>query len=164
MRRFTTWITNNLDDMRNRISEWNERAAVFGVLVFGSMICFWAFVIFCLLPLIPALAPHLPVLLFISNSFQLALLPLLMVGQRIVSDKQQREAQKRMDIQEERATEDHTHLIDIHEAVFKHLTAQDELIRRLYDQVTGEEPPEIRASSMTDLRSMHAKGSDRFTK
>lgn len=164
MRRFTTWIIHNIEATKNHISEWNERAAVFGVLVFGSMICFWAFVIFCLLPLIPALAPHLPVLLFISNSFQLALLPLLMVGQRIVSDRQQREAQKRMDIQEERATEDHTHLIDIHEAIFKHLTAQDELIRRLYDQVTGEEPPEIRASSMTDLRSMHARGSDRFTR
>jgi hypothetical protein len=63
----------------------NQRLARRTTLIFGTMWMFYAFFIYGLLPLIPALAQYQSILMYWSTWVQLWALPLIMVGQQVLS-------------------------------------------------------------------------------
>jgi hypothetical protein len=86
----------------NRIRMHNEKLAAWGTKAFGTMFVFWLCFFYGLLPLIPGLKSHEADLLYWSNWVQLWALPLLMVGNIVLS----REASQR-------AKADHQALMEI---------------------------------------------------
>ena len=74
-----------------RIKKYDERFAAWGTKAFGTMLFFWVCFFYGLLPLVPALHKHEADLLYWSNWVQLWALPLLMVGNIVLS----REATRR---------------------------------------------------------------------
>src|ERR1035437_5613604 len=120
---------------RNRA--WNERVAVWGTNWFGTMFMTYLFFFYGISAALPFLMPFQPQMLYWSSTVQLWALPLLMVGQRVVADRQQRADNARMTAQEQRALEDHTHIVDIHDAVFRHLASQDDRLVRIEGLVNG---------------------------
>ena len=62
----------------------NDRVALHSTLIFGTTWMFYAFFIYGLLPLIPALQPYEGQFFYWSGWVQLWALPLLMVGQNIL--------------------------------------------------------------------------------
>lgn len=62
----------------------NDVVAEKSTIVFGTMWVFYAFFVYGLLPLIPALTPYQSQLFYWSGWVQLWALPLLMVGQQVV--------------------------------------------------------------------------------
>ena len=74
-----------------KIKKYDERLAAWGTKAFGTMLVFWLCFFYGLLPLVPALHKHEADLLYWSNWVQLWALPLLMVGNIVLS----REATRR---------------------------------------------------------------------
>ncbi|NHO20642.1 hypothetical protein GOB90_17160 [Acetobacter oeni] len=82
------------------LDRFNDRLAVRMTVLFGSIWCVYAFLMFSL---IPVLKPEWQgPLLYVSNSIQLVALPALMVGNAILTRGS-----------DQRAAEDHTALIEI---------------------------------------------------
>jgi hypothetical protein len=63
----------------------NARIARRTTLIFGTMWMFYVFFIYGLLPLIPALSQYQATLMYWSTWVQLWALPLIMVGQQVIS-------------------------------------------------------------------------------
>ena len=144
---------------RERLSRWNENIAIWGTEHFGTMMVTYLFILYGLAAALPCLTSYQPQMLYWSNTIQLCSLPLLMVGQRIASNRLQKGEKERMEIQERRALEDHTHLVDIHEVILMHMLAQEETLRK---RMAGEEPSDIKTSSLIDLKTLHIRGLKRF--
>ncbi|KLU59908.1 hypothetical protein CEB3_c40420 [Peptococcaceae bacterium CEB3] len=66
------------------IARVNDLVAVRSTLIFGTMWMFYAFFVYGLLPLIPALKPYEYSFFYWSGWVQLWALPLLMVGQNVI--------------------------------------------------------------------------------
>lgn len=73
------------------IRKLNDTVAEKSTLIFGTMWMFYAFFIYGMLPLIPALKPYENTFFYWSGWVQLWALPLLMVGQNVLG----RTAEKR---------------------------------------------------------------------
>ena len=68
-----------------KIAKLDNKIAVWGTHAFGTMIVFWVCFFYGLLPLLPGMRPHEADLLYWSNWVQLWALPLLMVGNIVLS-------------------------------------------------------------------------------
>ena len=81
----------------------NEVIAIFMTKWFGTMYMFWAFCIWAILPLIPIFSQYKDYILYISSGFiQLVALPLLMVGQQLLSkDSEERAMQDHITLNEQ---------------------------------------------------------------
>ena len=77
-----------------KLSKMNDRIAVWGTHAFGTMIVFWVCFFYGLLPLLPQLRSHESDLLYWSNWVQLWALPLLMVGNIVLSRASERRRKK----------------------------------------------------------------------
>ena len=78
-----------------RIRRLNERLAVVGTNVFGSMWTFYGFLALALLPLAPPLAVALPIVQYASSAvIQLIALPLLAVGANVIGRRGERAARE----------------------------------------------------------------------
>ena len=73
------------------IRKLNDAIAIRLTLTVGTMGCFYAFVLLSLLPLL--IPSERDVILYVSNCFQLAFLPLIMVGQWALGRKTERRAE-----------------------------------------------------------------------
>ena len=148
---------------KERIVSGNEKLAVTVTLLVGTMAFFYLCNVLVIIPLlIPA---ALPTVQFISSGWlQLILLPVLLIGQNILSDRQKRDADAKHALQEQRALEDHEHMVAIHDFLFARMTAQDELLAKLCNRLPAGEDDECPTmeTQTHDLRSMHARGHDRF--
>ncbi|WP_407066054.1 hypothetical protein [Acetobacter sp.] len=82
------------------LDRFNDRLAIRMTIIFGSIWCVYAFILFSLLPVV---RPEWQgALLYVSNSIQLVALPALMVGSAILARGN-----------DQRAAEDHAALIEI---------------------------------------------------
>lgn len=70
--------------IRNKISNRNERIAVWFTEKVGSMGTFYLFLIYVLLPMLPMFRSAQDALLYWMNAIQLITLPLIMVGGNVV--------------------------------------------------------------------------------
>lgn len=88
----------------SRISRVNEGIALRMTIVFGSMGCVYAFLVFSLVPFLLPRTQN--TLLYISNCIQLVALPAIMVGSALLARSS-----------EQRAAEDHAAIVEILAAV-----------------------------------------------
>ena len=107
-------------DLFNWLRSFNEKIATWGVKNFGTMFCFWICFFYGFLAIIPVLAPYQNTLLYWSSWVQLWALPLLMVGNIILS----RDAEKR-------ANQDHETLM----AEFQEIKEVHAELHALLDQI-----------------------------
>lgn len=90
--------------MKKRVDGFNERMAVVGTQAFSSAWTVYAFIALGSIPLIPAFASLAPTILLISSCLiQLASLPLIAVGNKILSRAS-----------EQRAAQDHQQIMELH--------------------------------------------------
>lgn len=82
------------------LDKFNDRLAIRMTIIFGSIWCVYAFILFSLLPVFKP--QWQDGLLYVSNAIQLVALPALMVGSAILARGN-----------EQRAAEDHTALMEI---------------------------------------------------
>jgi hypothetical protein len=70
------------------------------------------------------------------------------------------------ELQEKRATEDHTHVTEMHALIMQTLENQnkemDEL-KRVLGTLTGKEAPPVERAELPDVRSLHPRGQERFS-
>ena len=111
----------------------NDRIAVRMTIIFGSIWCVYAFLVFSLIPL--AAPAWQNTLLYISNCIQLVALPALMVGNAVLSRGT-----------DQRAAEDHAALIeilnDVRAEVGELKTVTNDLARKT-DEVARRPPSEV---------------------
>ena len=111
----------------------NDHVAVRMTIIFGSIWCVYAFLVFSLIPL--AAPAWQNTLLYISNCIQLVALPALMVGNAVLSRGTDR-----------RAAEDHAALMeilnDVRSEVAELKTVTNELARKT-DEAVSHSPSEI---------------------
>jgi len=75
----------NVNDAFRSHLNFNDRLALLATRAFGSMPTFYLFVVWALLPVIPALRHVEPIILYVSAGFiQLVALPLISVGQNLL--------------------------------------------------------------------------------
>jgi hypothetical protein len=99
----------------------NETLARRGTLAFGSMWCFYLFVVYGLLPLV---FPHAQItLLYWSNVIQMAALPLLMVGAVVLG--------RAGDERNKQQFNDTGAILHGSQQIAEHQGAQDELLKRI---------------------------------
>jgi hypothetical protein len=80
----------------------------------------------------------------------------------MLAEKQQREI---AEMQEQRASEDHTHIIETHQLMMRALANQAEEIqdlKALVAEVQGKVYERQPAPAVPDLRSLHPQGAKRF--
>ena len=75
----------------------NQRIARSTTLIFGTMWVFYAFFVYGLLPLLPGLQQHQSALMYWSTWVQLWALPLIMVGQQVLSKDAEKRANETHD-------------------------------------------------------------------
>ncbi|GCE91841.1 hypothetical protein MSKU15_3442 [Komagataeibacter diospyri] len=111
----------------------NDHVAVRMTIIFGSIWCVYAFLVFSLIPL--AAPAWQNTLLYISNCIQLVALPALMVGNAVLSRGT-----------DQRAAEDHAALIeilnDVRSEVSELKTVTNDLARKT-NQAANHSPSEI---------------------
>lgn len=79
------------------MKSFNTRLALKMTRFFGSMACFYVFVLWALLPVIPFFSKYQVTILYVSAGFiQLVALPLLAVGQQVQSEKSEKRMEKMM--------------------------------------------------------------------
>ena len=106
--------------MKQRLADFNTRAAIIGVGIVGTMGFFYACVILVTVPLL--LPSTMPVVQYISSGYlQLILLPLLMVGAGILGDRAQAAADKRHSEQEAANEARHQEQLDGQNRMIAHL-------------------------------------------
>ena len=116
--------------MKQRLADFNTRAAIIGVGIVGTMGFFYACVILVTVPLL--LPSTMPVVQYISSGYlQLILLPLLMVGAGILGDRAQAAADKRHQEQEAANEARHQEQLDGQNRMIAHL---ETLMARLCDK------------------------------
>ncbi|BAK85155.1 hypothetical protein D3W54_02675 [Komagataeibacter medellinensis] len=115
------------------INQVNDHVAVRMTIIFGSIWCVYAFLVFSLIPL--AAPAWQNTLLYISNCIQLVALPALMVGNAVLSRGT-----------DQRATEDHAALMeilnDVRAEVTELKTVTNDLARKT-DEATHRPPSEV---------------------
>ena len=94
---------------------FNERLALRATLIFGTMWMFYAFFIYGLLPLIPALKPYENAFFYWSGWVQLWALPLIMVGQIVLGRVAERRDQETHDAVMSALGEIHTISAELHD-------------------------------------------------
>ena len=115
------------------IQQVNDHVAVRMTIIFGSIWCVYAFLVFSLIPL--AAPAWQNTLLYISNCIQLVALPALMVGNAVLSRGT-----------DQRAAEDHAALIEILNDVraeVGELKAVTNDLARKTDEATHRSPSEV---------------------
>lgn len=83
--------------LRMNIGKLNDSVAEKSTLIFGTIWMFYAFFIYGMLPLFPALKPYEGAFFYWSGWVQLWALPLLMVGQNVIGRTAERRAQETHD-------------------------------------------------------------------
>ncbi|GAB6968109.1 hypothetical protein JCM25156A_21460 [Komagataeibacter kakiaceti JCM 25156] len=123
----------NPSNKSSLISQVNDHIAVRMTIIFGSIWCVYAFLVFSLIPL--AAPAWQNTLLYISNCIQLVALPALMVGNAVLSQGS-----------DQRAAEDHAALIEILNDVraeVAELKAITNDVARKTDEAARREPSEV---------------------
>lgn len=96
---YSTWnVILEQGDIFMKIKEVNKQLAKRATLIFGTMWMFYAFFIYGLLPLVPALKPYEDQLMYWSTWVQLWALPLLMVGQVVTGEADEKRDQETHDM------------------------------------------------------------------
>jgi hypothetical protein len=85
--------------VKTKINHFNDNLAIHIFKNFGTMICFYIFVIYGLSPIF--FPEYMEKILYWSNFIQLISLPVLAVGQNILSKGSERRAQKTYDMVKE---------------------------------------------------------------
>lgn len=90
---FSPYCTREGNGLR-KFNKWLARKAT---LIFGTMWMFYAFFVYGLLPLMPALSPYEGAFFYWSGWVQLWALPLLMVGQNVLGEAAEKREQETHD-------------------------------------------------------------------
>lgn len=89
------WITTKYINITQKVKASNEKFAAFCTRMFGSMGMFYVFLMWSILPILPAIAPYKDFILYVSSGvIQLAALPLLMVGGIVLNRASEKRAEE----------------------------------------------------------------------
>jgi len=111
--------------MKQKITQLNEWLAVQITRWFSTMMCFYLCVLYSLAAALPHLAHYQPQMLYWSNAVQLSALPVLGLGQIVLS----RAAEKR-------AMEDHDAIAQDHQIIMEQLEELRQVHEELRKMVT----------------------------
>lgn len=90
-------IRTRLANIFRRYRKFNKVVAAKATIIFGTMEMFYAFFIYGLLPLIPALSPYESQLFYWSGWVQLWALPLLLVGSIVLAESKDKRDTEQFD-------------------------------------------------------------------
>ena len=81
--------------MKKQLTDLNNKIAIKLTYIFGTMGMFWMTFVWAILPLIPSLSSYKDMILYVSAGIvQLVALPLLMVGNKLLSESSEIRAQQ----------------------------------------------------------------------